>query len=271
MRFFRLEKRAHRLAAAGGSRLDVSRVDACRGNSCTRDAGVGNLTLLLATLLLTAFASPLMASEQPVATLLDAAVAHLRERHDPADGELTISPRAPDSRLHLSACAQALHTEFPAARLNGPLASVRVSCSDPGGWSVNILLDLKLERDVLVSARSLARGALLDASDVRAERRDVLRLPYGYVADPARIEDMRLSRSVGAGTALNPGMLAERLLVERGRGVSIVARSGGISIRASGMALEDGVAGDRVRVRNLASGRVVNAVVENTGIVVVSK
>lgn len=271
MRFSRLGKHAAMRAIAGLRGRDAIRVHACAPAAAMPGGGAGNLTLLLATVMLAAFTPPLLAAEQSVAALMEAAATHLRERHDPAEGELTVTPRAPDSRLHLDACARALQADFPATRLNGPLASVRVSCADAGGWSVNILLDVKLEREVLVTARGLGRGAVLGAGDVRAERRDVLRLPYGYVGDPARIEDMRLSRSVAAGSVLNPGMLAERLLVERGRGVTIVARNGPISIRASATALEDGVAGDRVRVRNLASGRIVNAVVETAGIVVVSK
>ena len=271
MRSIRLGQRACRQATAGAGRPDAIRAGSCTGSFRRRGASVGNLTLLLAALLLATFAPPLRASEQSVTALMDAAAAHLRDLHDPADGELSIAPRAPDSRLNLLACTQELRTDFPAMRLSGPVASVRVSCADAGSWSVNILLDLKLERDVLVAAHGLRRGALLAGSDVRAERRDVLRMPYGHVADPARIVDMRLSRSLAAGVALNPGMLAERLLVERGRSVTLVARSGVISIRASATALEDGVAGDTVRVRSLASGRVINATVETAGIVVVAE
>lgn len=271
MHFSRFGQRAGRQATAAGCGRNAVRADCAGPNACRRRRGVGNLTLQLAILAFIAFAPPLLAAEQSIAALMQAAATHLRDRHDPAQGELTISPRAPDSRLHLSACAQALQTEFPAVRVTGPLASVRVSCAEAGGWSVNILLDVKLERDVLVAARSLGRGTLLGGSDVRAERRDVLRLPYGYLTDPDRVGDLRLSRSVSAGAALNPGMLAERLLVERGRAVTIVARSGAISIRASAIAMDGGVAGDRVRVRNLASGRIVSAVVVKDGTVEVVK
>ncbi len=233
--------------------------------------GVGKLTLVLAAAVLAICASAAEAAEQSIAALMDAAAAHLRDTHDASEGELTVQARAPDSRLHLIACAQPLSTDSQATRASGPVASVRVSCADPAPWSVNVLLDLKLERDVLVAARGLRRGVVLDAADVQFEHRDVLRLPYGYLGDPARLEGMRLSRSVANGTTLNPGMLAERLLVERGHAVTIVARSGSIAIRAGALAMEDGIAGERVRVRNLASGRVVNGVVESTGIVVVSE
>jgi flagella basal body P-ring formation protein FlgA len=48
----------------------------------------------------------------------------------------------------------------------------------------------------------------------------------------------------------------------------LVARLGGIEVRADGLALGSGDNGARLRVRNASSGRVVDAMVSAPGVVV---
>ena len=90
---------------------------------------------------------------------------------------------------------------------------------------------------------------------------------YGSLDDPGKIIGSRVLRPIPAGGVIPPGALAKPLLVERGQSVTLVSRGDWISVRAVGVAIEDGSAGDHVRVRNLSSGHTVGGVVEERGVV----
>ena len=57
------------------------------------------------------------------------------------------------------------------------------------------------------------------------------------------------------------------VLVRRGQIVTLVAGGGPVEIRTTGKALADGAAGERVRVRNERSNRIVEGVVAEDGTV----
>jgi flagellar basal body P-ring formation protein FlgA len=63
-------------------------------------------------------------------------------------------------------------------------------------------------------------------------------------------------------------MLGGRRMVRAGDHVEMVARLGGIEVRADGVALGGGDNGARLRVRNESSGKVVDAMVSAPGMVV---
>jgi flagella basal body P-ring formation protein FlgA len=49
--------------------------------------------------------------------------------------------------------------------------------------------------------------------------------------------------------------------IERGQRISLVAQTAGLEVRMKGEALEDGVAGERIQVRNVSTRRVIDGVV----------
>lgn len=121
-----------------------------------------------------------------------------------------------------------------------------------------LLLRGQLSAEVLVAAQALRPGQLITESDVLLERRDITNAPEALSQF-----DAVLGQSPR--TSLRPGQLLLRrqlqaaLLIKRGQKVSIVARNGGIEVQAAGEALDAGALGAQIRVRNLASGRVISA------------
>ena len=116
----------------------------------------------------------------------------------------------------------------------------------------------------VVAVRSLPRDHVLGAEDLVTEERDVSRLPRGYVADASRLLGRRLSRPVTSGSVLTPSMIEEQTIVRRGQSVTLVVRNGGFNVAMAGTALADGVQGERIRVRNEASDRVVEGLVRSS-------
>ncbi|MCT7656635.1 flagellar basal body P-ring formation chaperone FlgA [Oceanimonas sp. NS1] len=71
---------------------------------------------------------------------------------------------------------------------------------------------------------------------------------------------------------MRPGrpILASQLCVVcKGDRVTIVAQSGGLSIRTDGTAEEDGTFNERIRIRNTRSGREIQARISEAGVVTV--
>ncbi|HZX71407.1 MAG TPA: flagellar basal body P-ring formation chaperone FlgA [Rhodanobacter sp.] len=216
---------------------------------------------------------PVAATDAPGAVQsldsLRAAAEQALQSHYAQPGSRTVITAEPlDSRLQLAACQQPLRAIISDQGQARSRVSVPVQCPGPGGWTVRVPLRLQLFRSVLVSSRALLRGDGIGAADVHAEERDVTRLGYGYLENFQQIAGRSLARPVARGAVLSPATLGGRRMVRAGDHVQLVARLGGIEVRAEGLALGSGDNGARLRVRNASSGRVVDAMVSAPGVVV---
>ena len=171
-----------------------------------------------------------------------------------------------DRRLRLPACSLPLETELPpGARALGTVA-VGVRCAAPA-WSLFVPARIAVHRPVVVMAVGRPRGATLSAADLALEPRDLATLAGGYLTDPAELVGQSLRRAVQARAVLLPSHAEAPALVRRGERVTLQASAGTISVQVEGEALAAGALGERVRVRNLATRRVVEGTVGGAGIV----
>jgi flagella basal body P-ring formation protein FlgA len=223
---------------------------------------------LTALLLALALATP--ASASPLDDVAARAIALVRALPDADGARLEVEALPFDARTSIAPCRGELDSELVGRKLAGARATVRVRCTDPENpWSVAVALRVALFRPVLVASRALVRGDVIDADTAALAERDVLRLGYGHLDDPARCAGSRVLRPIAEGAAIAPTAIAAPLLVERGATVTLLARGHAIDVRATGIAVEDGSAGERVRVRNASSGRTVDGIVDGPGLVLV--
>lgn len=127
--------------------------------------------------------------------------------------------------------------------------------------------DLRLYGEVACAAKSMDGNHLLSATDIHTVRRDVTFLGPGVVTDAAAAVGKLLTVSVQPGTVLYTRYLKKPPLVKRGDLVTILARAGGLEVKASGRARDPGAKGDLIRVKNLMSRQIVEARVEKPGLV----
>lgn len=172
-----------------------------------------------------------------------------------------------DGRLRLPACTLPLETELPPGVRPLGAVAVGVRCTAPG-WSLFVPARISVSRPVVVLAASRPRGAMLSAADLALEPRDLSTLPGGYLTDVDELVGMTLRRPVQARTVLLPGHAAAPELVRRGERVTLRASGSAIAVQVEGEALAGGALGERVRVRNLATRRVVEGTVGGEGLVV---
>lgn len=173
-----------------------------------------------------------------------------------------------NSRLRLEACGLPLRASVAERAKPVSLVTAQVQCPQAGGWSIRVAVHMQLFRDVLVSTRPLLRGDGLRAADVRVEQRDVTHLGYGYIDSIERVAGRTLSRALRTNSVLTPNALGGRQMVRAGDRVEVIARLGGIVVRANGVALGSGDSGSRLRVRNVDSGKIVDGIIKAPGQVI---
>jgi flagella basal body P-ring formation protein FlgA len=76
---------------------------------------------------------------------------------------------------------------------------------------------------------------------------------------------MTARRPIAANTVLSASLVEMPLQVRRGDRIVVTARSGGVAVQITAEALGTARQGERVRVRNLQSGQVIDAVVTGSG------
>jgi len=180
-------------------------------------------------------------------------------------GDLRIGEIAIDSRLRVAACAAPLK-----AQLDGPAAArsiVAVSCPHPVAWSLRIPVHAELWRPIAVNMSAAKRGSILAAGQIQMQTHEVLSLSRGYYGDSGQVIGQQASRNIKANEIVHLGMIEAPRLVKRGDSIIITAADGRIAVRTQGVALQDGIEGAAVQVRNPRSGRVLTGEVTARGTV----
>ncbi len=121
-------------------------------------------------------------------------------------------------------------------------------------------------RSVLVSARRIEARAPLGTQDVALEERDVLALGCEPVAALDARMRWRTTRRLAAGAPLCANGLERAPEVERGQPVTLTAQRGAVYVSRIFTAATDARAGERVRLRDRASGATIIAIVTGPGL-----
>jgi flagella basal body P-ring formation protein FlgA len=232
---------------------------------------VKRLTALACVLLAVAHASHAQeypaAGLQPLSSVRTAAENAVRTSLDKGVSGVEVEAIELDARLRLPACGGSLATFVPPPRANQTRMLVRVACTRNTVWSLNVPVEVRRAQQVLVLKRAVGRGEALSALDVIVETRMLPGLASPYVG---RIEDLKgrvTRRPIPAGSAVTADALGPVLLIKRGQRVMLAAATGGIEVRAPGLALADASATQHVRVQNLNSLKIVEGVAETPGVV----
>lgn len=220
-----------------------------------------------------ALAPTASAIDEPHENILRAATSFMeieaRQAHD-ARFDVSVTPGRLDSRLRLRSCEEGLEAFMaPGSRTAGN-STVGVRCQGPVTWTLYVPVEISVQGEVVVLSEALPRSTVLQASHLRLEKQDVGSLSSGYLTDPDSTRGMVLRRALQAGTLLTPQMVEPPRLVQRGQRVTLLAENASVVVRVEGEALGNGAHGDRVRVRNLSSDRIVEGLVLSHGTVGVS-
>lgn len=127
----------------------------------------------------------------------------------------------------------------------------------------NIPLNVEVEAlaDVVVAARALERGELLEKGDVILQKRDMASSSTRLSRNVADTIGKRVRVGMRANSAVRSDYLEKPPLVKNGQMVTIIAENRSFRITATGRAKGNGAEGDTVMVQNMAAQKDVMAVV----------
>ncbi|WP_167334788.1 flagellar basal body P-ring formation chaperone FlgA [Aeromonas finlandensis] len=139
-----------------------------------------------------------------------------------------------------------------------------IECADPA-WQVRGRVEVSLLLPVWVAARDIAKGHAIGASDLIEKEVDVSRIQRGFIPSNRSLRGHKSNRHLRTGQLIGELDLQKSWSVKQGEGVLIRAGEGEFSATTRGEALENGGIGDGIRVKNLSSGKQIQAWVIDTG------
>ncbi len=177
------------------------------------------------------------------------------------------SPRV-DRRLKLGACAARPELVW----FGTGQTTVLVRCGGPDGWQIYVPVQMNAAGQGMVQGgggsvvvvRPVPRGGTITLGDVDF-RADTF-VPGGLTAVDQAVGKVVI-RALNPGEAVRANMLIAASAVKRGDPVQIKSGGTGIEVAVDGIAEQDAPVGGRVRVRNVASGNRMQAIVISPGIV----
>ncbi len=151
------------------------------------------------------------------------------------------------------------------------LFAVEVKVSRDGRVVESGQVRMKIRRyaDVLVTVERITSRDAFTPEQLVIRRMDVTSLHERPLVALAEVAGKRAKRNLRPGMILTSSCIEEVPDIERGRDLTIVYADGLCRVTAVGVALESGLAGDYIRVKNTRSGKVLTARVIDGGAVAV--
>jgi flagella basal body P-ring formation protein FlgA len=212
-------------------------------------------------------AAAVVVAIEPLDSIRAAAKSFVRSQMPPGQSDIVITVAALDPRLRLARCGGPLQASLLSGVRMQTQASIAVGCHRGADWTLYVPVTVQSRIRVWALRTPESQGARLGAGDVVAETRLVGGLAVGYVTDLTALAHSTLRHPLPAGAVLTSNDLLPDLMVRQGQQVTLIASAGGVWVRASGLALQDGRQGALVRVQNTSSARVVQGVVTSEGVV----
>ncbi len=201
------------------------------------------------------------ASESQIEQIKAAAEQHILATVDqPAGGELSVSAANIDSRIRATDCPEPLDTSSSTTSSTRSNINVLVECP-ADHWKVYVPVRISASVPMIVATRQLGRGEIISAGDVTTSMIELQRFRKDGFTDYQQVVGAKLKRNVRLGDVVERNDVC---VVCRNERVTIKAVKAGMTITTQGTALQDGSAGDQVRVKNDKSQRIIEGIV--TGI-----
>lgn len=135
----------------------------------------------------------------------------------------------------------------------------------PGGPETQISGRAFATTQVPVLQRSLSRGDIISAGDIDWVSMRVDRLPSNAIRSAEALIGRQAQRVLREGAPLREFDIAAPTAIKRGETIPIMYQAGALVLIAQARALQDGVAGERIRFVNLQSNRTIEALVTGPG------
>ncbi len=173
-----------------------------------------------------------------------------------------------DNRLRLGQCPASV--EFTAQDQTGLGGNISVKAQCAAGninWAVHIPAQVMIYREIPVAMKDIVRGETLGANHLTTSLVNVSNIRQSFATDQEAIIGREAKRNIGKGEPFRTATLDAPTTVKRGEVVKLESLVGSIKVSGSGTAMADGRLGQKIRVRNDSSERIITGVVRGQGLV----
>jgi flagella basal body P-ring formation protein FlgA len=122
--------------------------------------------------------------------------------------------------------------------------------------TVPLVVQVTMLRHAVSARRSINQGATVRPADVHLVAMSFTRLDKLGLEDTVMAVGQRAKRFIPGGTLLEPSMLEQVPLVQRGQLVQLVSAAGSVRVVTAAKATDDGLLGEVIRVRALDNKRI---------------
>lgn len=128
---------------------------------------------------------------------------------------------------------------------------------------------IKLWSSVWIAPNVIRRGTPLSEIEPLQDRRDLIGIQEALLQLPENIGAWEIGESMNSGQVLTRRSIRLRTVIARGAMVDGIVRSGRMEITAKVEALEDGIPGQLIRIRNVRTRHEMRGRIENEGTVII--
>jgi len=184
---------------------------------------------------------------------------------DYPQSDVRVSVNPLDARLRFPACDKLTLTPHGARGVGR--TSVTARCDQPQPWAASLTATIEVWRNVAVVIHALPGGSVIKPDDVEMQPRNLGDLHDQYIGETDRAVGWTARRAIAAGTVLSARQLVAPIAINKGDEVRIRSGAGPVAVSMNGTALNDGMPGEQIAVRNVQSDRVIRAWVVAPGLV----
>jgi flagella basal body P-ring formation protein FlgA len=128
---------------------------------------------------------------------------------------------------------------------------------------LSVSTHIEVWSDVYVTAKPLGRNQPIRPSDIKVKRMNLSRTPSNAVLHKDQILGKRTKRAIAINAILTTSQIEMPPVIRKGDVVQLIAEGPLLKVTTRGVAKEKGGIGERIRVVNLNSKRIVHAQIVN--------
>ncbi len=191
--------------------------------------------------------------------LKSGATAFLQQQYTDSVTPPVISINQLDNRLRLKKCSEPPTYSFKSdARKFGQI-TVFAKCNGTTPWSLYIPATVTVYQNIIIANQGIFRGTTLTKKHLKLQKADLSRAYYGYYTSFDDVVGMQAGKSIPAGAIITKHFLELPDIIKKGQEVFIQAKTKGINVQLKGKALSNGKQGQLIKVKNISSGKTVQA------------
>ena len=166
-----------------------------------------------------------------------------------------------DPRLRLHQCSMPLEAYSQNYETRQGLSTIGVRCNDHKPWSLYVPISIKNFKMVATLKHAVIRNTVLNDEDIYLKKMNINRLSSGYFDDVAQLRGKVLKQNLSKGVVINKHHVKAAMAISRGQSVTLIAKNSVIEVRTKGTAMSKGAIGERIKVKNLKSKRIVEGII----------